>query len=309
MRLAGTVAGSSIAIVGCGAVASIHARRLRSAGVSIAIVCGSEMGKALAFAATHKVERAVADLDSALEASDIVIIASPSGLHYQQALRALEQRAHVLVELPACASVAQAENLRRAAIRSNVSLQCAHTSRYLEPYRQIGRHLHANRLGRVRHINYFRCVVPSKRSWRDDALLHHASHPIDVLTEWFGEFQPICAAGTMKGEFYTDVALTARLSSGAPVTIAVSYTAKIPGSRMTVVGEEHTMTTDGFQSVQSDENELTWHGEPTTVYEQAVEEQDLAFLRHCQTGSGGIPWPETIQLIRQVDVFRNLCRR
>jgi 2-hydroxy-4-carboxymuconate semialdehyde hemiacetal dehydrogenase len=300
------MAGAGIAIIGCGAVAAVHASRLSRAGVPIASVCGSEIGKAQTFAAAHKIDRAVSDLDSALEGVDAAIIASPSSLHYQQALRALEQRVHVLAELPACASAAEAEDLRQAAIRFNVILQCAHTSRYIEPYHRIGCWIRENRLGTVRQIHYFRCVLPSRRSWRDDALLHHASHPIDLLSEWFGEFEPTSCAGTMHGQSYTDVALTARLSDGAPVTIAISYSAKLPQTRMTVIGEEHTVIAEGFQSITSDDEALVWQGDSTAIYKQAIEEQDLAFLMHCQTGSGGIAWSETIKLTRYVDAFRRL---
>jgi predicted dehydrogenase len=150
-------------------------------------------------------------------------------------------------------------------------------------------------------------VTPSRRSWRDDALLHHASHPVDLLTDWFGEFEPTNCIGIMDGEFYTDVALTARLPNGASVTIAISYTAKIPQTRMTVIGEEHTVVAEGFQSIASDDDELVWQGNPTAIYTQAIQEQDLAFLMHCQTGSGGIPWSETIKLTCHVDTFRGLC--
>lgn len=296
-----------IAIVGCGAVAAIHASRLRTAGVCIASVCGSSIEKARSFAAVHGIERAASDLDSALDGADAAIVASPSGVHYQQALRALERKIHVLVELPPCASSGQAENLACLAAESKLVLQCSHTSRYLEPYRRIRSWIRENRLGDIRQIHYLRGVVPSQRSWIDDALLHHAAHPLDIFLDWFGAVQPVGCVALPTAAPHRDVSLLARLPNGAPATIAVSYTAKKSYMRMTLLGERHTVVTDGFSSIESDDSSLLWQGDTTAVYEQAIADQDLEFLACCETRLGGIRWVETMLMARHLEAFQQLC--
>jgi 2-hydroxy-4-carboxymuconate semialdehyde hemiacetal dehydrogenase len=296
-----------IALVGCGAVAAIHAGRLRAAGVAVAGVCGSTIEKARLFAATHGIEQAAADLDSVLDGAGAAIIASPSGVHHQQAMRALERGLHVLVELPPCASAAQAETLARMAVESNVVLQCAHTSRYLEPYRRIRRWILEDSLGAIRQVQYFRSIVLSQRSWIDDALVHHASHPIDLFLDWFGAVQPVACVALPANTPPHDVSLLARLPDGAPATVAVSYSSRKPYARMTVLGEQHMVVTDGFGSIDSDDSSLLWQGDAIEVYEQAIADQDLAFLDCCERRRGGIPWPETILMTRHVEAFQKLC--
>jgi 2-hydroxy-4-carboxymuconate semialdehyde hemiacetal dehydrogenase len=297
-----------IAIVGCGAVAAIHASRLHAAGIRVASVCGSSIEKARAFAAAHAIERAANDLDSALDGADAAIIASPSALHYQQARRALERRVHVLVELPPYDSSEQAEDLARVATESKLVLQCAHTSRYLEPYRRIRSWIHDNHLGDIRQIHYLRGIVPSsERSWIDDALLHHAAHPVDLFLDWFGTLQPVGCVAMPASAPHRDVSLLARLPNGAAATIAVSYSAKNPWVQLTLLGERHTVVTDGFSSIESDDPALRWQGDAAAVYEQAIADQDMAFLECCETGLGGIRWAETMLMTRHVEAFQKLC--
>lgn len=295
-----------IALVGCGSVAAIHAVRLRTAGVRIASVCGSSLEKARAFAAAHGIEHASADLDSALNGAQAAIIASPSLLHYEQARRALLSGAHVLVELPPCASLAQAEDLAALASESKLVLRCCHTSRYLEPYRRIRQWIAEDVLGEIRQILYFRGIVPLRRSWIDDALLHHAAHPIDLLLDWFAAFDlQACVASPVPGP-YRDVNVLARLPNGASATVAVSYTVKRPIATLILIGERHTIITDGFSSVESDQPQLEWRGDGTAVYEEAIARQDLAFLHASEGGGDGIPWEQTMLLMRHLEAVQRL---
>jgi len=295
-----------LTIIGCGSVAGVHAGRLRSAGLQIAAVCDSTVKKAESFASAHGAERATPDVLSALDGADAVIVASPSALHYEHALCALERGLHVLVELPPCASVEQSEHLEQVAVQSNVVLQCAHTSRYLEPYRRAGDWIRETQLGEIRQVQYFRCVLPARRSWIDDALLHHAAHPLDLFLHWFGSLQPVGCAAFPPAAPHRDVSLLARLPNGAPAGIAISYSAKSAYSRLSVIGDEHTIMTDGFSFIDSGDSVMTWHGDAVASYEQAVTKQDLAFLGCCETGDGGIPWIETTRMMRQMGAFQGL---
>jgi hypothetical protein len=98
----------------------------------------------------------------------------------------------------------------------------------------------------------------------------------------------------------------ARLPNGAPVSIAISYSAKSAYSRLLVIGDEQTIVTDGFSFIDSGDSVMTWHGDAVASYEQAVTEQDLAFLGCCETGDGGIPWIETTRMMRQMGAFQGL---
>ena len=295
-----------VAIIGCGAIAAVHARCLRAAGVTIAAACDASLESARAFAAEHGIARAVSSVERGLEDADAAIVSSPSALHYQHAVSALERGRHVLVELPPCGA-AEADRLAVLAARKQRVLQCAHTSRYLEPYRRLGDWVRSNRLGEIRQVHYLRCVVPSRRNWVDDALLHHAAHPVDLFLHWFGDLQPVAASGLPRGGPYRDISLAARLPNGAAASISVTYSSQLPQLKMTLVGSEHTVVVDGFHTIESDDHSLRWRGDAGAVFEQAVSDQDLEFLSGWHAGTDGVPWSDSMRMVRSVEVFQKLC--
>jgi len=283
---------TNIVIQGYGAVASIHARQLMQRGAArLVAVCGPNFEKARRFAEEHGIPAACTEVPEA----DVVIVCSPSSLHVQHALEAMRRGSSVLVELPPCATYAEAETLARVSRESNCRLACAHTSRYLEPYRRIERALSV--LGPVRHVSYVRHLLPRERSWTDDALLHHAQHPLDLLLKWFGEVR---AAGFATG-CPQDVALAAEMPGKAPASIDISYSAHLPFTRMTLIARDGTVSTDGFSYLESNIEALNWNGDPQETYERAIGDQDAAFLN-----GDGVPWEETLRVTALVEAFRRL---
>jgi len=80
----------------------------------------------------------------------------------------------------------------------------------------------------------------------------------------------------------------------------------MPLHRLTIVGVEHTAETSGFHRVQSDLPQLAFAGDEKRVYEEAIGEQDRAFIGLCQGTGSGIPWAETMRLMRKIQEFRLL---
>lgn len=291
-----------VALFGYGAVASIHARRLRPPARMVSVF-GPNVEKAERFAAAHGIPAATTQLDEAMAGVEAAIVCSPSPRHHQQARAALEAGLHVLVELPACDSLAEARELAALAGLRGLRLHCAHTSRYLEPYVNLGRRLREGVLGDVEHLHQLRSIPPRQRSWTDDALLHHAGHPLDLFLTWFGQLAPVACAAHPQARQAQNLAVLGQLRNGAPVTVAISYTARIPEVRLTVAGSRHTVITDGFSYMRSDCPELCWEGDGEETYERAIQEQDQAFL-----DGSGIPWGDTLRLAALIDDFRALWR-
>ncbi len=292
-----------VAIVGYGAVAAIHARQLRDHAQLVSIY-GPSLEKAKTFAQEHAIPHATTELESALESCDAAIIASPTPCHVSQATFALDRGIPTIIELPACETLYEAELLSRKSTR----IQCAHTARYLEPYCLITSWIRNGTLGEIRQVHYFRCVPQRQKNWADNALLHHAAHPLDLLLDWFGSIEPQgCLTHPL--DIPKDVILTGTLPQGGFATIAISYTAKIPVTRMTVIGSKHTIVTDGFSFLDSDMPDFRWQGDQTETYETAIRNQDLAFLQCCRTGTGGIPWSDTLRLMTTLERFRSLNQK
>lgn len=299
-----------IAIVGYGAVAAIHARELaHGSDAELAVVCGPDAKKAEAFALEHGIKRTVTSVDDIVGVADAAIVCSPSGLHFEQARALLQAGVSTLVELPACSSLHEALELGRLAEERGLILQCAHTSRYVEPSRRLGEALSRGTLGSVLQIHSMRTLTLRKRSWSDDALLHHAAHPLHLLLHWFPSLRLIGCAAQPAAIGAQDVAVLAALDHGAPATISISYSSHLPKSEMIVIGDRHTFSTDGFSRVRSDLSELDWDGDAEEAYHTSIRNQDLDFLRACRGEKAGTPWDETITLMRTIDELRQLARQ
>jgi 2-hydroxy-4-carboxymuconate semialdehyde hemiacetal dehydrogenase len=297
-----------VARIGYGAVAAVHARAI-SESAELVTVCGPDEKKAEAFARLHNIPHADTELRKALGRSDAAIVCSPSPLHFSQGMAALEGGSNVLLELPACTSVAEAETLSALAASNRLVLQCAHTSRYLEPYRRIAAWIRSAALGEIRHVHYIRHMLPRVRSWTDDALLHHAQHPLDLFLHWFEAIEPRGCAARPGVTGAQDISLVGSVYDKVPVTISISYSSRLPELKMTIMGSKHTIATDGFAYISSDDPSFRWQGEEQKIYETAIQEQDSAFLNACRGRGGGIPWSETMRLTSCVGEFANLWNR
>ena len=297
-----------ITLIGYGAVAAVHARGLKPHAELVA-VCGPDASKAEAFAERHGIGRTDTNMKTALSRADAAIICSPSPLHYEQAREALHAGVHVLIELPACTSRAEAEDLAVLAEKGGLTLQCAHTSRYLEPYRRLTSWLQQGALGDIRHMQYVRSIPPRNRSWTDDALWHHAGHALDLFLLWFGTLAPLSCAAYPGIPGAQDLSLTALAPGNIPVAVSISYTSQLPETKMTAIGTGHTVATDGFSYMSSDDARFTWRGCEQTTYESAIQEQDAAFCEACGGSRTGVPWDQTIRLTGCVTGCSNLWRR
>lgn len=298
-----------LSIVGYGAVASIHARQLASLpDLVVTAVYGPDRRKAEAFATTHGIERFTDDLNAAVARSDAVIVASPSPRHFQQAQAGLHAGAHTLVELPPCERAADAATLARQAEASHRVLQCAHTSRFLAPYVRLGQLLGEGALGEIRQVGYSRHIAPRERSWTDDALLHHAAHPLDLLLDWFGDLLPLGCAALPRASPPQSVSLLGQLATGAPVTISISYASRLPHSRMVIVGDRHTVETDGFGYLHADVASWRIVCAGQSTYEAAIGRQDAEFVAACRGRQAGVAWSQTFRLMQLIDQFRTLIK-
>jgi predicted dehydrogenase len=300
-----------VAIIGCGAVGSIHATFLANEpGVEVTAVYSRDAQRASSFASQHGIPAICNSIADAARQADAAIICSSTALHFEQTLESLHAGLHTLVELPPCGELHEAEELGALAEQQGVLLGCAHTSRFLLPYATIQAALDAGSIGEVQEINYVRYLqLRAGRTWTDNALLHHAAHAVDLVLRWCGNMHPIACSAFPDAASAQSVSLLARLPSGKPATITVSYGAKLPVAGMVVVGAKHTIETDGFSALRSDLKELQYRGDERAVYENAIRDQDTQFVGACQGRDRFIPWSNTVNLIRVINQFQALSGR
>lgn len=130
-----------LAVLGAGAIAQIvHLPTLaQMSGVQVTGVCDVDRQKARAIATRFGVPR-VYDADDDVFEDDAVqgvIICTPSHLHEEQAIAALESGKHVLVEKPLAFTPAGAERVVEAAERAGRSVMVALNNRYRADLRAL----------------------------------------------------------------------------------------------------------------------------------------------------------------------------
>ena len=297
-----------VAIIGYGAVGSIHAAKLRQeADVQLVSVYGPKPEKAASFATAHGIPRACTAIIEAVSEADVAIVCSPTAAHFEQARECLRYGVHTLLEMPPCQNAAEAEKLAWLAHERGVKLGCAHTSRFCAPFVRVKESIESGLLGEIQEINYARYLKLRERSWTDNALLHHSAHPIDMFFYWCGGVEPKACVALPDACLPQTVAALGRLPSGAPASITVTYASRLYHVRLMVVGAKHTMETDGFSYIHSDLPDLVFRGNDQETYESAIHRQDLAFLNACQGMGSFVSWDETVKILQTLDGFRALA--
>lgn len=109
-----------LGIIGSGTFGKVIIRKFIDAGADISCICGHQNQNS--FPETIF----TSDVQSAIEASDAVAVLTPTGTHFEVAMRAVEAGKHVYVEKPMCSSYAQAVMLQEAVERMEITFMVGH---------------------------------------------------------------------------------------------------------------------------------------------------------------------------------------
>jgi UDP-N-acetylglucosamine 3-dehydrogenase len=122
----------------------------------------------------------------AAERPDAVIVAVPTRWHHEVASHALKRGAHVLVEKPIAASIAEGEALRDLAARQGRLLSVGHVERFNPALVELRRLLAAGELGRVFHLHARRLGPFAPRVQDVGVTVDLATHDLDVMRHLLG---------------------------------------------------------------------------------------------------------------------------
>jgi UDP-N-acetyl-2-amino-2-deoxyglucuronate dehydrogenase len=234
------------AIVGCGKVAHLHAAALRSLAESeFVAVTDADPARAAEFAARYGIA-AYADIESMLAqaAPRAVVIATPHPAHAAPAVRAAEAGAHVLVEKPLAASLADCDAMIAAADRAGVRLGVVSQRRFFEPVLRMKAAIDAGKIGNPvlgtvlmlswRDERYY-ASDPWRGKWATEGggvLINQSPHHLDLLQWLVGPVEEITGCHANLNHPYVEVEDTAlaivRFRGGALGSVAVSLSQK-PG--------------------------------------------------------------------------------
>jgi 2-hydroxy-4-carboxymuconate semialdehyde hemiacetal dehydrogenase len=224
-------------ISGNGAMANAHAKALRAiAGAEVAVVQSRTGEGAQKFAAEYRVPVALTDYAEAVRRTDIdaVIITGPTQIHADQAETAMRAGKHVLIEIPMCDSVADAERIVRVQAETGVTAMAGHVRRFNPSHLYLNKKF---RTGEIRlqqlqaHTHFFRRTnmnaLGQPRSWVDHLLWHHACHTVDLFAYQTGE--PVSEAFAVQGPYHPeltiamDMGILMRTPSGAVCVLSLSF--------------------------------------------------------------------------------------
>lgn len=179
----------NVCVLGYGMMGQWHSEGLKSYDCTLHTAVGPKPDKLAEFAKKYGYRKHTTDYAAALKDPeiDVVVIASPTEFHAEQALASIEAGKSTLVEIPIAMSLAESERVVERAKQKGVLLGVVHPMRY-RPERQpiVARiaagqermtHSHGrffiHRLVNIGATGYV-------RSWIDNLLWHHSTHLVDL---------------------------------------------------------------------------------------------------------------------------------
>ncbi len=119
-----------VSVIGAGHLGSIHAKLWKStSNAELAGIFDIDKEKALHVARDNDI-KIFNTIDDAIFSSDAVTIAAPTSLHYEIAIKCIENKVHCFIEKPITASYSEAEELIANAKNNDVILQVGHVERF-----------------------------------------------------------------------------------------------------------------------------------------------------------------------------------
>jgi len=173
-----------IGVVGAGRMGQRHCRiyaNLRH--TQLVGICDANRKVGEAAAQQYEVP-AFEDLDDLLQHVDAVSLATPTPLHYEQAMRCLNRGVHVLIEKPITETLEQAESLVEAAEASGQVVQVGHIERFNPAYMEL-KHVLEGRS--VLAVNLRRLSAYEGSNKDVDVILDLMIHDLDLVLDLVGQ--------------------------------------------------------------------------------------------------------------------------
>lgn len=192
-------------IVGCGRIAPRHAEAIADLpGATLVAVADKIESRAKHFGGEHGAD-ALTDYHVLLERHDVdvVNICTPSGLHAQMAIEAMQAGKHVIVEKPMALSLADADRMIATAAETNRRMCIVLQNRYNPPVQDVRRLVDEGRLGRLllgnACVRWYRPQEYYNDEWHGTwaldggALMNQSIHHIDALQWLMGPVEEVSA--------------------------------------------------------------------------------------------------------------------
>ena len=252
------------ALVGCGRISANHfdALERHAARAEVVAVCDVDPA-ALAAAVERTGAPGFASLEALLAGSspDVVILATPSGLHAEQAIAVAQAGCHVMTEKPMATRWQDGKRMVAACDHAGVHLFVVKQNRRNATLQLLKRAMGAGRFGRIYMVNinvfwsrpqsYYESS-PWRGTWEFDggAFMNQASHYVDLLDWLIGPVESVQAytatlARNIQVEDTGVVSIRWRTGAlGSMNVTMLTYPKNLEGS-ITIIGEKGTVRVGG----------------------------------------------------------------
>jgi predicted dehydrogenase len=177
------------AVVGTGFIGPVHVEALRRLGRTVHAVVGSRPERGRDAARRLGIARSYDSLDAMLPdpAVQVVHLASPNRLHFEQCKKVLAARRHVVCEKPLAMTSAETAELLALAARTPVVAAVCYNNRFYPLCLEARARIRAGDLGTIYHVT---------GSYLQDWLLYDTDFNWRVLAEDGGALRAVADIGT-----------------------------------------------------------------------------------------------------------------
>lgn len=252
------------ALVGCGRIAKNHIAAIAKHAdrAQLVAVCDTQP-KALQEAVQASGATGFGSLDALLAGSDadIVVLATPSGLHSQQAIQVAKAGCHVLSEKPMATKLGEGQAMVQACRDAGVKLFVVKQNRLNSTVQLVKRAIDQGRFGRI-YLSTVNVFWTRPQTYYDDAkwrgrwdmdggaFMNQASHYVDLLDWLVGPVDSVHAyTATLARDIEAEDTgvMSVRLRHGGLGSINVTmltYPQNLEGS-ITILGDQGTVRIGG----------------------------------------------------------------
>lgn len=225
-----------IALVGGGAFGEKHLDGLKNIdGVEVTALCGRTPEPTQAMAEKYGIPFFTTDYDEVLARDDVdaVILCTPTQLHAEQSIKAMNAGKHVEVEIPLADSWADAQAVLAKQQETGLVCMVGHTRRFNPSHQWVHNKIKAGEFNiqqmDVQTYFFRRKNINAKgeaRSWTDHLLWHHAAHTVDLFAYQAGK---IVQANAVQGPIHPELGIAMDMSiqlkseTGAICTLSLSF--------------------------------------------------------------------------------------
>jgi len=246
-----------VGIIGFGRIGAEHegwmrqARGVRAVAVADGTVARRQMAEQRGLKGYGTMEQLLDD-----PRVGAVLVSTPTGMHFEQAMEALSAGKHVMIEKPMALDLNQSRAIEAKARRRGRVVSVFHNRRWDLDYLTVREHVGGGVFGRVFNVEsrlgqWASCVGPAARefrpTWRNEAAYggggwyDWGSHFVDQLWRLMWPARPVRVFAQLRGNIWTrdcdDLArVVVDFDSGAVGLVEINTTTKFPLPRWRVDG-------------------------------------------------------------------------